>query len=73
MTKTLNCTVVVSEEVCNKAGVASDRLERTDIPIRGRDQPLTVYTVADPTLLATLLDEKAASLTAERISAQMLV
>ena len=73
MTKTLNCTVVISEEVCKNAGVAPDRLERTDIPIRGRDQPLTVYTVADPTLLATLLDETAAPLTAERMSAQMLV
>jgi adenylate cyclase len=73
MTKTLNCTVVISEEVCKNAGVAPDRLERTDVPIRGRDQPLTVYTVADPTLLATLLDETAAPLNAERMSAQMLV
>jgi adenylate cyclase len=73
MTKTLNCTVVISEEVCSNAGVAPDRLERTDIPIRGRDQPMTVCTVADPTLLATLLDAEAASLTAERMSAQTLV
>jgi adenylate cyclase len=61
MTKTLNCTVVISEEVCNKAGVAADRLTRTEIPIRGRDQAMTVCTVADPTLLASLLDEQAAS------------
>jgi adenylate cyclase len=60
MTKTLNCTVVISEEVCNKAGVAADRLTRTEISIRGRDQAMTVCTVVDPTLLASLLDEQAA-------------
>ena len=61
MTKTLNCTVVVSEEVCNKAGVATERLARSDVSIRGRDQAMIVYTAADPTLLASLLDERAAS------------
>jgi len=29
------------------------------VPIRGRDQPMTVFTVADPTLLASLLDDQA--------------
>jgi adenylate cyclase len=61
MTKTLNCTVVVSEEVCSKAGVATERLARSDVSIRGRDQAMTVYTAADPTVLASLLDERAAS------------
>ena len=61
MTKALNCTVVVSEEVCKNAGIAADRLARTDISIRGRDQPMSVCTVTDPTLLASLLDEQAAS------------
>jgi adenylate cyclase len=73
MTKTLGCTVIVSEEVCKNAGIAPDKLTRTDVSIRGRDQPLTVYTASDPTLLATLLDETAAPLNAERMSAQMLV
>jgi len=73
MTKTLNCAVVVSEEVCKSAGVAPDRLTRTDVSIRGRDQPLTVCTAADPTLLASLLDEQARLLRAEEMSAQMLV
>jgi adenylate cyclase len=59
MTKALNCTVVVSEEVCRNAGIAPDRLTRTDVSIRGRDQPMVVRTAADPTLLATLLDELA--------------
>ena len=73
MTKTLNCTVVVSEDVCNNAGVAPDRLTRAEASIRGRDQPMTVCTAADPTLLASLLDEKAGSLHAEQMSAEMLV
>jgi adenylate cyclase len=73
MTKTLNCTVVVSEEVCRNAGVAPDRLTQTDVSIRGRDQPLTVCVAADPTLLASLLDEQARLLRAEEMSAQMLV
>jgi adenylate cyclase len=73
MTKPLNCAVVVSEEVCRNAGVAPDRLERTEVSIRGRDQPMTVCTAADPTLLAGLLDEAAASPRAEQMSAQMLV
>jgi adenylate cyclase len=73
MTKPLNCAVVVSEEVCRNAGVAPDRLERTEVSIRGRDQPMTVCTAADPTLLAGLLDEAAGSPRAEQMSAQMLV
>ncbi|MFL6827436.1 MAG: adenylate/guanylate cyclase domain-containing protein [Bradyrhizobium sp.] len=73
MTKTLNCTVVISEEVCKNAGVATDGLARTDVSIRGRDQPMTVRTAADPTLLTSLLDEQARSLTAEEMSAKILV
>lgn len=73
MTKTLNCTVIVSEEVCKNAGVAPDRLTRTDVSIRGRDQAMTVCTAADPTLLASLLDEQARSLRAEQLSAEILV
>jgi adenylate cyclase len=61
MTKALNCTVVVSEDVCKNAGIAPDRLTRTDVAIRGRDQPMTVCTAADATLLASLFDEQTAS------------
>jgi adenylate cyclase len=60
MTKTLNCTVVISEEICRNAGIGADRLARTDVSIRGRDQPLGVCTLADATSLASLLDEQAA-------------
>ena len=61
MTKALNCTVIVSEEVCQNAGIAPERLVRTEVSIRGRDQPMTVCTAADPTLLASLLEEQAAA------------
>src|SRR4051794_29964869 len=66
MTKTLNCTVVVSEEVCNNAGMAPDRLMKTDVSIRGRDQPMSVCAVADPASLAGLPDGPAAACGTER-------
>ncbi len=71
MTKTLNCMAVISEEVCKNAGIAPDRLTRTDVPIRGRDQPMTVCTATDPTVLASLLDEQARLLGAEQTSEQV--
>ena len=66
MTKTLNCTVVLSEEVCKNAGIAPDRLTRTDVAIRGRDQPMAVCTAADATLLASLFDEQTTSPSSKR-------
>jgi adenylate cyclase len=73
MTKALNCTVVVSEDVCNNAGIAPDRLTRTEVSIRGRDQPMTVCAVTDPTSLAGLLEEKTAASGSERaVSAEDL-
>lgn len=66
MTKTLGCTVIVSEDVCRNAGIAPARLARTEVSIRGRDQPMTVCTATDPTLLASLLDEPVTSSEAEQ-------
>ena len=59
MTKAHNCSVIISEEVYERAGLPSDRLARTEVSIRGRDQTMTVCTVTEPTLLASLLDEHA--------------
>jgi adenylate cyclase len=59
LTKTLNCTAVISQEICKNAGVGYETLDRTDVPIRGRDQPMTVCTVVDATALASLLDAQA--------------
>jgi adenylate cyclase len=42
MTKTLGCEVVVSQQVCDIAGVAADRLARHDLAIRGRNEPMPV-------------------------------
>jgi adenylate cyclase len=60
MTKALNCTIIVSEEVCKNAGIAAAALTRTEVSIRGRDEPMTVRTAVDPTVLASLLDPQAA-------------
>jgi len=54
MTKSLDCKVIVSEEVCRTAGLAPDALTRTEVAIRGRNQPMIVRTAADPTVLASL-------------------
>jgi adenylate cyclase len=59
LTKTLNCTVVISEEICKNAGVDYQKLDRADVPIRGRDQPMTVLTAVDATTLGSLLDVQA--------------
>ena len=56
MTKSLDCKVIVSEDVCKTAGIALDALTRTEVAIRGRDEPMIVRTAADPTVLASLLD-----------------
>src|SRR5712672_1901234 len=66
MTKALNCTVIVSGEVCKNAGIAPDRLIQTEVSIRGRDQPMTVCAVADPASLAGLLDGPAPASGTER-------
>jgi adenylate cyclase len=58
MTKAHNCSVIISEEVYRRAGIAPDRLARTEVSIRGRDQAMTVCTVSEPALLASLLDEQ---------------
>jgi len=69
MTKALDCTIVVSEEVCQTAGIPADALTRTEVSIRGRDEPITVRTAVDPTVLATLLDPHAAPVEAEPLTA----
>jgi adenylate cyclase len=61
MTKSLNCKAIVSEEVCKTAGIPSDALTRTDVAIRGHDEPMTVRTAEDPTVLASLLESQSAS------------
>src|SRR5258706_16480856 len=56
MTKALNCTVIVSEDVCTNAGVKPEGLRRYEVAIRGRDQAMAIFAAGDATHLATLLD-----------------
>ena len=69
MTKELNCTIVVSEEVCETAGIPAGALARAEVSIRGREEPMTVRTAADPTVLASLIEPPAAELDPEPLSA----
>jgi adenylate cyclase len=55
LSKTLDCRVVASDEVCKLAGLPDDALTRTQVDIRGQRQPLMVRTEKDPTLLASML------------------
>jgi adenylate cyclase len=61
LTKSLDCKLVVSEDVCKAAGIAADALPRTEVAIRGRNEPMIVQTAEDPTVLAGLLDPQAES------------
>jgi adenylate cyclase len=54
LTKPLGCEVVISNEVCVAAGLASDPLSERDVEIRGRAQPMSVRTLKAKTL-ATLI------------------
>ena len=56
MTKALNCKIIVSEEVCTRAGVPLI-FSRGHSRIRGREAPMAVRTAEDPTVLSSLLDE----------------
>jgi adenylate cyclase len=61
LTKSLNCKVVISEDVCVTAGIAADALARQQVAIRGRDEPMVVRCIDDPAELVTLVDGAAIS------------
>ena len=61
MTKALECRLVVSDAVCATAGIAADTLPRSQVPIRGRDEPMVVRTVTDPAVLVSLLSADSAA------------
>jgi len=56
LSKTLDCKVVISEEVCVTARIPADALTRREVEIRGQTQAMTVRIEKDPTVLASLLD-----------------
>jgi adenylate cyclase len=55
MTKSLGCEVILSEEVCHTAGLATGVLEAHEVEIRGRAEPMHVRTAAEAKTLARLL------------------
>ena len=55
MSKTLDCKVVIAEEVCQRAGIPADALAGMQVDIRGHAEPMRVRTEKDPTVLASLL------------------
>ena len=57
MTKSLACEVIVSEEVCASAQVATDDPARREVTIRGRDEPMTVRVVMEAKALLALAEQ----------------
>jgi adenylate cyclase len=58
MTKALDCKAIISDEVFATAGVAAGSLASKEVTIRGREEPMIVRTIVDPTVLARLVDEE---------------
>ena len=58
MTKTLDCKAIISDEVFATAGVVAGSLASKEVTIRGREEPMIVRTIVDPTVLARLVDEE---------------
>lgn len=54
MTKTLSCEVVVSQDTLKTAALPAGDLPRAEVPIRGRVEPLVVYTVAKAGMLSAI-------------------
>jgi adenylate cyclase len=59
MTKSLGCEAIVSEEVLVTAGLPADTLPQRQVEIRGRNEPMTVRTIASATALSALIDAPA--------------
>jgi adenylate cyclase len=57
MTKGLGCEAILSEEVRATAGLPPDALPWLDVEIRGRNEPMTVRTVAKTSVLSALVDD----------------
>jgi adenylate cyclase len=58
MTKALDCKAIISDEVFATAGVVAGSLASKEVTIRGREEPMIVRTIVDPTVLARLVDEE---------------
>jgi adenylate cyclase len=58
MTKSLNCKAIVSEDVFLTAGVGANSLTRTEVAIRGREEPMIVRVADDLSVFAALLENE---------------
>jgi adenylate cyclase len=56
MTKELECQLVVSEEVCELAGLQNEAMPRREITVRGRAAPVVVRTAVEAESIASLFD-----------------
>ncbi len=50
--KTYGVTLVVSADVARHAGIDLSRFDMHEAPVRGREEPVIVYTVPDPSTMA---------------------
>ncbi len=55
MTKGLECEVILAEDVFLTAGLVPDALAKRDVPIRGRDGPMTIRLAAKASALSALV------------------
>jgi adenylate cyclase len=56
MTKTLGCEVVLSDDVRKTARLSLDAAHELTVTIRGRDEPMTVQSIADAETLSSVSD-----------------
>jgi adenylate cyclase len=70
-TKELGCKLIVSERVCEKAGIAADAMTKVTIDIRGHDEHVDVRTEFDPTVVASYLDPQYTNAEAEPAEADL--
>jgi adenylate cyclase len=68
MTKALDCRAVISDEVFATACISAHSLSRTEVAIRGREEPMIVRTVADPTVLVKLVEAENTQIPQLRVS-----
>jgi adenylate cyclase len=57
MTKSLACEVVLSEEVMETANLPADGLPRAHVSIRGRTEPMAVYTAEKAGMLSSVAQD----------------
>jgi adenylate cyclase len=60
MTKSLSCEAIVSEEVLLTANLAANDLQKQEVTIRGRAEPMLVRVIADARVLSALSQAESA-------------